>query len=160
MSTGVREWVTLGKFECLRGVDFVLGDVCKRKPWREWEERVSETWVTVSFSVSVSKIEKRGRRVEEAEVRHACFTKRRCFGDHFPPKIPTRHRFGDHFRAPPPQKSNMTPFYINKFPTKFPTLDRLILSLFFGFLFVHNFNINKWVESFKTNSPFTYIKNY
>ena len=32
VSTGVREWVTLGKFECLRGVDFVLGDVCKRKP--------------------------------------------------------------------------------------------------------------------------------
>ena len=30
--TGAREWVTLGKFECLRGVDFVLGDVCKRKP--------------------------------------------------------------------------------------------------------------------------------
>jgi hypothetical protein len=32
VSTGVREWVTLGKFECLRGMDFVLGDVCKRKP--------------------------------------------------------------------------------------------------------------------------------
>jgi hypothetical protein len=31
VSTGAREWVTLGKFECLRGVDFVFGDVCKRK---------------------------------------------------------------------------------------------------------------------------------
>ena len=32
VSTGAKEWVTLGKFECLRGVDFVLRDVCKRKP--------------------------------------------------------------------------------------------------------------------------------
>jgi hypothetical protein len=44
-----------------------------------------------------------------------------------------------------------------KFPTKFPTLDRPILSFFFGFLFVNNFNINKWVGSFKTNSPFAYV---
>ena len=53
-------------------------------------------------------------------------------------------------------KPNTMPFYINKFPTKFP--DRPILSLFLGFLFVHKFNINKWVGSFKTNSLFTYIK--
>ena len=33
--------------------------------------------------------------------------------------------------------------------TKFSTLDRPILSFFFGFLFVNNFNINKWVGSFK-----------
>ena len=44
-----------------------------------------------------------------------------------------------------------------KFPTKFPTLNRPILSLFFGFLFVNNFSINKWVWSFKTNSPFAYV---
>ena len=31
VSTSARKWVTLGKFECLRGVDFVVGDV--------WEER-------------------------------------------------------------------------------------------------------------------------
>ena len=30
VSTSARKWVTLGKFECLRGVDFVVGDV--------WEE--------------------------------------------------------------------------------------------------------------------------
>ena len=41
--------------------------------------------------------------------------------------------------------------------TKFSTLDRPILSFFFGFLFVNNFNINKWVGSFKTNSPFSYV---
>ena len=44
-----------------------------------------------------------------------------------------------------------------KFPTKFSMLDRSILSFFFGFLFVNNFNINIWVGSFKTNSPFAYV---
>jgi hypothetical protein len=37
VSMGAREWVTLGKFECLRGVEYVLGDVCKRN--REERER-------------------------------------------------------------------------------------------------------------------------
>ena len=27
LSTGARKWVTLGKFECFRGVDFVVRDV-------------------------------------------------------------------------------------------------------------------------------------
>ena len=44
-----------------------------------------------------------------------------------------------------------------KFPIKFLTLDRPILSFFFDFLFVNNFNINKWVGSFKINSPFAYV---
>jgi hypothetical protein len=77
------------------------------------------------------------------------------FGDHFPPKSPTRHRFGDHF--PPkaqhgtvlgiyisPQKPNTAPFWQfifppksphnavlgTNFPTKFPTLDRPSFFLF------------------------------
>ena len=42
------------QFECLRGLEFVLGDVCKRKPFREGEERVSDSTVQLSVSVSVS----------------------------------------------------------------------------------------------------------
>ena len=64
---------------------------------------------------------------------------RRRFRNHFPPKSPTRHRFGD-------QVSHLG-----------KTLDWPILSFFFSFLFMNNLNINKWVGSFKTNSPFAYF---
>ena len=62
-----------------------------------------------------------------------------CFGDYFPPKSPTRYRFGD-------QVSHLGKRF-----------DRPILSFFFSFLFVNNLNINNWVGSFKTNSPFAYF---
>ena len=138
VSTGAREWVTLGKFKCLRGVDFVLGDVCKRKSWREWEERVSETWLTVSFSVSVSKIEKRGRRVEESEVRHACFTKQRRLGTTFPPKAQHGTVLGTTF----PPKAHTTPFWGPCSPPNFP---RWTSPFFLSFLVSFWF---QWINGF------------
>jgi hypothetical protein len=43
------------QFECLRGLEFVLGDVCKKKSFREGEERLSDSMVQFSVSVSVWK---------------------------------------------------------------------------------------------------------
>jgi hypothetical protein len=37
------------QFECLRGLEFVLGDVSKRKPFREGEERLSDSTVQFQF---------------------------------------------------------------------------------------------------------------
>jgi hypothetical protein len=120
-------------------------------------------------SVSVSKREKRGRRVEEASMEfdmHVCKNDA-VLGTTFPPKAQHDAVLGTTF---PPKaqhdavlgttflpKAQHDAVLGTKFPTKFPTLDRPILSFFFGFLFVNNLNINKWVGSFKTNSPFAYF---
>jgi hypothetical protein len=71
----------------------------------------------------------------------------------FSPKSPTRHHFGDHF----PPKSPTQRLFRDQVSHLGKTLDWPILSFFFSFLFVNNLNINKWVGSFKTNSPFAYF---
>ena len=117
------------QFECLRGVDFVLGDVCKRKPCREGEERLSDR----EFQFS-RKFQFRTERKEGIVLRKflTCrFVKTTTFGDHFPPQKPNTTPFWGPLSS---QRPNTTPFYIN-FPTKFRTLDRPILYLFFGFFF-------------------------
>ena len=53
------------QFECLRGLEFILGDVCKRKPFREGEERLSDSTVQFQFG------REEGRRVEESWFKHA-----------------------------------------------------------------------------------------
>jgi hypothetical protein len=108
------------QFEWLRGVDFVLGDVCKRKSWREGEERLLDREFQFQFQF-------RRQRREGVVLRKFSLTcmfvkttpfwgplspksptqrrfgdyflpkriTRRCFGDHFSPKSPTWRRFGD-----------------------------------------------------------------
>ena len=131
VSTGIREWVTLGKFECLIGVYFVLGNVCT---WREGEERLSE-----SFSFSFKQLHfclfqfRRDRR--EGIVLRKLLTCRleetTPFGDHFPPKSPTRHRFGNLYFPP---KAHTTPFWGPTFPPNFPRWTGLLSFFLFWFL--------------------------
>ena len=54
------------------------------------------------------------------------------FGDHFPPKSPTRHRFGNLYF---PLKAHTTPFGGPTFPPNFPRWIGL-LSFFFGFFLI------------------------
>ena len=122
VSTSAREWVTLGKFECLIGVYFVLGNVCTRKPWREGEERLSESWkfqfqiVTVSFSFK----ETEERASCWGSFWHAGLKKRHRLGTTFPPKAEHDTILGTTF----PQKPNTTPFWEFIFPPKSPTWHR------------------------------------
>ena len=143
----------VGKLECLRGVDFVVGDVLrgtwgtlKRKPWREREDKVFKR----------REIEER----KECLGSSKCFNgviharpKRRRVGKKFPPERSIWRHFGDHF----PLKSPTRRCFGDQVSHLGKTLDRPIFSFFFSFLFVNNLNINKWVGSFKTNSPFAYF---
>jgi hypothetical protein len=107
------------------------------------EERERKDCERVSVSVSNSytfvcfqfrKRQKRGRRVLVLRKLLTCRLEETTpFGDHFPPKSPTRHRFGN-FLFPP--KSPHDAVLGTNFPTKFPTLDPPILSVFFGFFII------------------------
>ena len=64
---GARKWVTLGKFECLRGVDFVVGDVWKECEgvWKgNHEERERKECLEGEFQLEKTDIEEREERKE------------------------------------------------------------------------------------------------
>ena len=95
-----------------------LGDVCKRKPWREGEERLSDREFQ-SFSNSYSSVSKRQKRGEAAEASDMQVCKNDAVWGPLSPQKPNTAPFWDHF----PYQSPHDAVLGTKFPTKFPTLD-------------------------------------
>ena len=113
MSTGAREWVTMTwlfwVFErsglCFLGM-FAKGNRGER-------ERKDCQIESFKILVTVTVQFRRDRReVKQQKLLTCRCVKTTPFGDHFPPKSPTRHRFGDHF-PPKAQHGTVLGIYIS-----------------------------------------------
>ena len=131
----------------------------ERKDCDRGSVSVSNSYTFVCLFVSVSKRQKRGRRVLVLRKLLTCRLEETTpFGDHFPPKSPTRHRFRDHF-PPKAQHGTILGIYISpQKPTRRRFGDQLSHQIFhvgpahsfclFWFLYYFGLVWFKWINGF------------